>query len=410
MKRIVLMVVCFFLALSTINAQSLLERYKAMITLKPEEGVSFTADTTTKLANAAVPAVNLTATGFVLMGSGTTGNRTQATTTDGKTYTALSSVSGINSFGDGSTIYLPDGRMRYIGQETSPTHTKEKARQRIASWISSDGLTWTKESGVRFQPGPLDDSVAGVPYVFHIKDSTWRLYYVGDLMGNAGKTTGKAFNGVRTAISTDWGVTFTAERTTNITREGDVDPHVVYLTNGKYRMYLKAAKSQGATIFIESSDGLTFDTTKITTIIASNAGGVAGRYDPFVVKFPDGRVICFHGTDDGVQGGRQKIVGDVGVVSTAVAQRPSEEISLHIAPNPVADVATIRWTLSNPEYISLTLTDLLGHQVMTVYTGECQAGTHNQTLLSNVFAPGLYFLRLQTKKFSTTCSVHIIRY
>lgn len=408
MKRIVLCLLCFVGVAQAMRAQTLLERYKAMITLKPEEGVSFTADTTTRLANAAVPAVNLTASGFVLMGSGASGSRTQAITPDGKTYTTLSSVSGIHSFADGSTIYLPDGRMRYLGQETSPTHTKEKPRQRIASWISNDGITWSKESGVRFQPGALDDSIAGVPYIFHLKDSTWRLYYVGDLFGNAGKTTGKAWNGVRTAISTDWGMTFTAERTTNLARDGDVDPHVVYLTNGKYRMYLKAAKSQGATIYVESSDGLTFDTTKITTVIASNAGGVAGRYDPFVVKFPDGRVVCFHGTDDGVQGGRQKVIADVGVVLTAVTQE-EQDYALNIIPNPAFDGITIEWFMKTSGFVRITLLDVLGNEVQRLNDGVYARGEQVYTASTKGLAQGLYYIRLQTASASFMYPLHIIR-
>lgn len=392
-----------------------------MLTLKPEEGISFTADTTTRLANAAVPAMNITSAGvYVLMGSGNAGSRTQATTFDGRTFTTLASASGLNSFADGSTIYLPDGRMRYIGQETSPTHTKEKPRQRIASWVSSDGLTWTKEVGVRFQPGAADDSAAGVPYCLQVKDSSWRLYYVGDLFGNAGKTTSKAFNGVRTAISNDWGQTFTPEKTTNIAREGDVDPHVVYLTNGKFRMYLKSAKSQGATIFFESMDGVNFDTTKITEVIKSNAGGVGGRYDPFVVKFPDGRVLCFHGTDDGVQGGRQKIIADVGnTVATSIAKEDGGLINdeslrnegLRVSPNPSSGQFTVHFILQTTERVRLALFNVLGQEVARILDEMLPTGEHERSLDIRHWAlgDGIYFVRLQTPTFSHTKPVQVQR-
>lgn len=391
-------------------AQTLIERYRAAFTLKPEEGISFTADTTTRLGSAAVPAVNVTASGvFVLMGSGSSGSRTQATTSDGKTFTTRTTASGLVSFADGSTIYLPDGRMRYIGQETSSTHTKEKPRQHIASWISADGLTWTKESGVRFQPVAADDSVAGVPYCLQVKDSIWRLYYVGDLMGNAGKATGKAFNGVRTAISNDWGQTFTPEKTTNITREGDVDPHVVYLTNGKYRMYLKSAKSMGATTFIESTDGINFDTTKITEVIKSSVGGVGSRYDPFVVKFPDGRVLCFHGTDDGVQGGRQKIIADVGNAATGLTdkQHNSTKIDLYIAPNPASGNIRVNFTLDKSERVLLKLYTTLGQECAVLLDAEMGAGAQTLPFIlpPSLFPQGAYFLRLTTPAHSQTYSL-----
>jgi hypothetical protein len=380
MKPFCILLCACLLGSQALTAQTLMERYRAAFTLKPEEGISFTADTTTRLANAAVPAVNLLPSGaFVLMGSGM-GGRTQATTSDGRTFTPRTTASGLNSFADGSTIYLPDGRMRYIGQETSPTHTQQRPRQRIASWISSDGLAWTKEAGVRFQPGVADDSVAGVPYCLQVKDSTWRLYYIGDLMGNYGKTVGRGFNGVRTAISNDWGQTFTPEKTTNISREGDVDPHVVYLTNGKFRMYLKSAKTQGSITFVEGTDGVNFDTTKITEIIKSNGGGVAARYDPFVMKFPDGRILCFLGTDDGVQGGRQKIIAEVGnAVPTSVAES-LRNIVFSVMPNPAQNLVTVKFTLPIFGRVSLKIFNILGQEIAQVFDETLSAGEHTRLL------------------------------
>lgn len=415
LKIFCLCVCAWVLSSEALPAQTLLERYRTAFTLKPEEGVSFTADTTTRLANAAVPAVNLLPSGgaFVLMGSGA-GNRTQATTSDGKTFTPRTATSGLNSFADGSTIYLPDGRMRYIGQETSPTHTQQKPRQRIASWISSDGLTWTKEAGVRFQPGTADDSVAGVPYCLQVKDSTWRLYYIGDLFGNYGKTVGRAGNGVRTAISNDWGQTFTAEKTTNITREGDVDPHVVYLTNGKFRMYLKSAKTQGSIIFFEGTDGVNFDTTKITEVIKSNGGGVTARYDPFVMKLPDGRILCFLGTDDGVQGGRQKVIADVGNTPTMMTKVADNAFNarLRVFPNPASKLATVHFSLETLQHVSVKVFNVLGQEIASVLDETLPAGAHERSLDISQWLLGnqMFFVQLITQHSTlTTIPLQVIR-
>jgi hypothetical protein len=399
MKSFCLSLCAYLLGSQALFAQTLMERYRAALTLKPEEGISFSADTTTRLANAAVPAVNLLPSGaFVLMGSGM-GGRTQATTFDGKTFTARTTASGLNSFADGSTIYLPDGRMRYIGQETSPSHTQQRPRQRIASWISSDGLAWVKEAGVRFQPGVADDSAAGVPYCLQVRDSTWRLYYIGDLMGNYGKTVGRGFNGVRTAISNDWGLTFTSEKTTNITREGDVDPHVVYLTNGRFRMYLKSAKTQGSIIFFEGTDGVNFDTTKITEVIKSNGGGVSARYDPFVMKFPDGRILCFLGTDDGVQGGRQKIIADVGnVVLTSVAESLGN-IAFRIMPNPAQNLIVVHFTLPTSERVSLKVFNILGQEIAQILDETLSAGEYEKSFVIGDWSlvSGTLFVQFKTQ-------------
>lgn len=397
-------------AQTTVAGTTNLARYRQMFTLAPGEGLDFRPDTVA-LNNAAVPAVHFASDGRVIVaGSGMGGRLFTATSNNGTSYTQLTAANGLSSFNDGSVIYLPDGRFRYMVQEASPTNTMTKPRTRIASFISTDGLLWTKESGVRYQPGIADDSVSGVPYCLQVQDSVWRLYYAGDLFGNTAKTMTPApgFNGVRTAISRDWGVTWTAEITKNISREADIDPHVVYLSNGKFRMYVRSARS-GGIIAMDGDSPTSFDTTKITTVLKDGTNGITMRFDPFVVKYPNGNVVCYAGTDAGAGSMVPTVVAASSIPrTTSVQSGYAEAVGLVSMPNPSAELIRVQFTLTKAEHISLKLYTVLGIEVASLLDAELSVGEYMQTF-SHHLPQGSYLLRLQTNTFFTTRTVQVLR-
>lgn len=189
------------------------------------------------------------------------------------------------------------------------------------SWISLDGINWSRESGVRYQPGAEDDSIASVPAALQVADSVWRVYYVGDWYRT---------NGTRTAISRDWGMTWRPESRKNVLRNHDVDPHPVYLTNGKIRIYHRNMKAPGGIAFTDG-DGALFDTTQTQFLLADGTAGVGLLLDPAVIKFPNGEVVCYI---DGVppfnQSGPAKIVAAWAQKATRVAQGHFAQPSLRL--------------------------------------------------------------------------------
>ena len=379
----VLLGVCSLAAPEPMQAQTTsagtanLARYRQMFTLSPGEGLDFRPDSVA-LSGAAVPAVHFVSDGRVIVAGSGSGRLFTATSNNGVFFTPLTALNGLSSINDGSVLYLPDGRFRYMVQEISPTHTMSKPRIRIASFISSDGLSWTKESGVRYQPGAADDSVSGVPYCLQVQDSVWRLYYAGDLFGNAAKATtpAQAFNGVRTAISRDWGLTWTAEITKNISRQGDIDPHVVYLSNGKFRMYLRSAKS-GGIIAMDGDSPTTFDTAQITTVLKDGANGIVMRFDPFVVKYPNGNVVCYAGTDAGAGSMPPSVVGATSIPrATSVQNDVNAAITVIVAPNPAFELVRVHFTLSKSGRVQLSLYNTLGQELAHILDAELGAGDH----------------------------------
>lgn len=191
---------------------------------------------------------------------------------NGKTWSeaTILSVAGLGdkATADPAPVLLPDGRIRlfYFDINEVRLSKPESGREpsnKIYSAISSDGLNFEQEDGVRFERQGIFD-----PDVEKVGD-TWYMYG-GDIEGNK----------VIVATSTD-GLTFT-ERGTAF--QGGAVPDVWY-ENGKW--YLYTAGIDIAT----STDGLTF-TSAGKRYEDRDRGGVTA--DPSVVKLSNGSYMMLY--------------------------------------------------------------------------------------------------------------------
>ncbi|MDP2885503.1 MAG: hypothetical protein Q8P51_10840 [Ignavibacteria bacterium] len=166
--------------------------WKQYFTLAPDEGLEFTIDSAAMVPGGGVPVLNITRAGAMMLTSaGGPQLKAFELTNDGR----ILRQTTISQRGpDGGFVYLSDGRVRFLGEEPDPTRTPQRHKSRIVSWISNDGQNWIRESGIRYQPGAEDDSISSVASVIQVKDSIWRMYYVGDFYRT---------NGTRTALSFD---------------------------------------------------------------------------------------------------------------------------------------------------------------------------------------------------------------
>jgi hypothetical protein len=382
--------------------------WKPYFTLKPEEGKSFRLDSAAIIPRASVPGINIANDGRVILGyAGGPGGRGQATTTNnGRTFTPLANFVRAQA-GDGAFIYLPDGRTRYVAEEPLRTSTPQRHKSRLVSWISHDGINWSREPGVRYQPGAEDDSIASVPAALQVADSAWRVYYVGDWYRT---------NGTRTASSTDWGWTWQPEAKKNILRNHDVDPHPVYLTNGQIRIYHRHMTAPGGIAFTDG-DGLRFDTTQTQLVLADGAKGLGLLLDPAVIKFPDGEVACYIGAIPPFNQAEQtKIVAAWAQQTTGVEQKNSAsppalfELRQNF-PNPVRPPereifanpnTTIPFSLPQRAWVTLKIFDILGRKVSTLVDQELDSGEHFIAFEARKLKSGIYFYQLQMKNFIAT--------
>jgi hypothetical protein len=355
--------------------------WKQFFTLAPSEGTEFIYDTTSLMPGGGVPVIGITSSNDILLsysGSGQPGSffvRNNGTIYDQR---GIGPAHGP----DGSFVYMPDGKIRFFGEIPSAGNTQQQHKSHMESWISTDGLAWTKESGIRYQPGTADDSISSVASLAQVKDSVWRMYYVGDFYRT---------NGARTAISTDWGWTWTSESNSNILRRGDVDPQPVYLTDGGIRLYHRTGfnmpgSAKSGVAFTDSEDGLHFDTLTTTLIIADTVGDGMMKLDPSVIRFGDGSVLCYIGSAPGMNQPLQPklTIARAKKVVRVTHEKTSEPSKFALAqnyPNPFNPSTVISYHLPAGQaglpvnsLVTLKIYDMLGREVTTLVNEEQSAG------------------------------------
>lgn len=71
-----------------------------------------------------------------------------------------------------------------------------------------------------------------------------------------------------------------------------------------------------------------------------------------------------------------------------------DQYSLLAYPNPSSDASTISFSLPENKNLQLGVYDMLGRNVLEVFTGELDAGTYEFSINSSNLEPGIYFIRL----------------
>ncbi|MEA2451721.1 MAG: hypothetical protein QOG04_431 [Actinomycetota bacterium] len=165
---------------------------------------------------------------------------------DGLTFTQ---VQGAESASDPAIVRLDDGTYRlYYSQPIGAPGPSQVLE--LHSSTSSNALTWTQESGVRYA-----DLGNGVPEVVALPDGGWRLYYM---------THGTGGGTISSATSPD-GLTFTFEQS-DLLPPGYVDPAVEYVGDGQWLMVMSTFATKGSVEgftqdihLATSSDGVAWD-------------------------------------------------------------------------------------------------------------------------------------------------------
>jgi hypothetical protein len=173
-------------------------------------------------------------------------------------------------------------------------------RHVILSSFSEDGLVWRRELGVRFADG---DSQFGSPRVLPLEDGRFRLYchdYPSPF--RAGIDAG---NRIISAISDD-GLAFTREPGTRIDQETAWESYAVYapevlrLGDGTYRMYYAGWSMdpiEGRIFSAVSEDGLRW-TKQGLCLDNGGAHQEVKVSEPCVARLPDGRFRLFYEAND----------------------------------------------------------------------------------------------------------------
>jgi hypothetical protein len=160
-----------------------------------------------------------------------------------------------NGGSDPFVIRLDDGRTRiYYAVADTPGDPDWWG---MVSWISADGLNFTKEAGYRFEGYTIFGH-----WIVRNPDGSFRMYWLDQKQGPVNNLGYKA---IRSALSTDGGWTFTADSGERLTYSGTGyetngigTGRVVLFPNGQYRMYYGGVSDYGRILSAVSTDGLNF--------------------------------------------------------------------------------------------------------------------------------------------------------
>jgi hypothetical protein len=78
-------------------------------------------------------------------------------------------------------------------------------------------------------------------------------------------------------------------------------------------------------------------------------------------------------------------------------------------PNPFNPSTQIRYDLPEPAYVNLTIYDAKGETVETLVSAYKPEGSYSITFNAEKLSSGVYFCRMETKKFSAVRKMVLVR-
>jgi hypothetical protein len=133
-----------------------------------------------------------------------------------------------------------------------------------------------------------------------------------------------------------------------------------------------------------SSISVTSDTS-LTANFSIPADAPVGSYDLRIVEPGTGRIILSKGRFTVESAG----VGNIGLAASDVT-------SFTVSPNPSGGHIFVKFSLTRPENVRLTITDELGRTVSTLSSGMLQSGSMSFEWVNDDVANGNYFYQLVT--------------
>ena len=242
----------------------------------PIISITWTKDAGTRVSGGQVPYVHKLKDGRSRMYyCGLRGSMESAISSDGLNFQAESGVRLAPIYGgyetiicDPTVVELSDGRFRLYYKGANVGGVP--AIHKIFSAISPDGLNFERERLVIDSEKTDDQGWASVPEAIKLSDGRVRLYYVSRACGRGC---------IVSAISSD-GLNFTKEETKIYDY---VDPSMTQLTDGRFFLITANFTQQGGTELYSfiSSDGIHFDNANPQSVIVESVA------DPAIVRVDD---------------------------------------------------------------------------------------------------------------------------
>ena len=83
-------------------------------------------------------------------------------------------------------------------------------------------------------------------------------------------------------------------------------------------------------------------------------------------------------------------------ISATINIIPREMVLNRVYPNPFNPITSINYTLSNMDYVTLSIYNLAGQLIETLVNNQQESGSHTLTWDAALLPSGMYFLRMET--------------
>ena len=78
-------------------------------------------------------------------------------------------------------------------------------------------------------------------------------------------------------------------------------------------------------------------------------------------------------------------------------------------PNPVSGVASFDYSVQNSGLVTVVLTDMMGREISTIFSGNINAGTHTLEVSSSDLASGVYQIIVKSGDSFATRSIQVVK-
>lgn len=129
--------------------------------------------------------------------------------------------------------------------------------------------------------------------------------------------------------------------------------------------------------------------------------GTGGSIYKFASAGNDSMLIVFYadprnaGRGMDITGKGYKIVNNRLAIPPEISDLTKDNL-LGIYPNPAKEKARVSFFISHPYYVSITLYDILGRELMPVFSGYCERGYYEEELDTRNLPSGAYILRMNS--------------
>jgi hypothetical protein len=78
-------------------------------------------------------------------------------------------------------------------------------------------------------------------------------------------------------------------------------------------------------------------------------------------------------------------------------------------PNPVSGIASFDYSVQNSGLVTVVLTDMMGREISTIFSGNVNAGTHSLEVSSSDLASGVYQIIVKSGDSFATRSIQVVK-